>query len=438
MKRVVSCLLLVVLLLTACSASRSEMLQPVKFYYGAADARSGEYGAEDGALFWELRDLGPVLLDAGEILGVYLQGPESPGLRAPVPKGTTVENVLLQDGTLTIEFSEELQQLSGVERTLAAACLVRTMTQFSDIDSVALYSGGRPFLDGTLRMEDFLLLDDTATSDAVTLKLYFGSPDGRYLVEETRSGSFQSDSEIPLYIVQQLREGSLSQEGGSLFPEGTRVLGVQLQDGVCTVNLSESFLWYQPTTHVGARRLVLSVTNALTELPEIACVRFLCSGDPISYYMGLDLTEPVYRDERAIVMESTDTEDVTLYMPCGKQERLAPVPMLLSRTSGRNLETEVVNALLSAETINSYRNPFPEGTMLLSAETRDGLCTVVFNAAFAMTDSEEQEQAAIRSVVATLCALENVEQVTIELQNGKLTTIDSSEALTVVPAWLLP
>lgn len=438
MKRLISCLLLLALLLTACRASQEKMQQPVKFYYGAADARSGAYGTEEGALFWEVRDLGPVPLHAGQILDLYLQGPESSDLRSPFPKGTAVETVLLQDGTLTVELSEELQLLSGVERTLAAACLVRTMTQFSDIDSVVLYSGSRAFLDGTLTMDDFLLLDDTATSDAVTLKLYFGSEDGRYLVEETRSSSFQSDDGIPLYIVQQLREGPLSQEGKSLFPEGTRVLGVQLQEGVCTVDFSESFLWYQPTTHVEARRLVLSVVNALTELPEIACVRFLCSGEPISYYMGLDLTEPVYRDERAIVTESEDTEDVTLYLPCGKQERLAPVPMRLSRTSGRNLETEVVNALLSAETINSYRNPFPEGTMLLSAETRNGLCTVMFNAAFAMTESEEQEQEAVRSVVATLCALEHIDRVAIELQNSKLAAVDLSEPLTVEPAWLLP
>ena len=31
--------------------------------------------------------------------------------------------------------------------------------------------------------------------------------------------------------------------------------------------------------------MVLSVANTLTELPDIACVRFLCGGNPINYYM---------------------------------------------------------------------------------------------------------------------------------------------------------
>ena len=62
----------------------------------------------------------------------------------------------------------------------------------------------------------------------------------------------------------------------------------------------------------------------------------------------------------------------------------------------------------------------------------------MFNAAFAMTESEEQEQEAVRSVVATLCALEHIDRVAIELQNSKLAAVDLSEPLTVEPAWLLP
>ena len=183
------------------------------------------------------------------------------------------------------------------------------------------------------------------------------------------------------------------------------------------------------------------MVNALTELPEVACVRFLCGGSPLSYYMGLDLSETFYRDETAfgVGLGQEGAVDVTLYLPCGRQERLATVPMVLSLTSDRSLVNDTLAALLSVETLNGYVNPFPEGTVVLSADTAGDLCTVTFNSAFALCDSSEvQAKRAVRSVVATLCGLPGIDRVKIEIQNDELSHMDLSEPMTVEQAWLLP
>lgn len=430
MRRVIV-LLLCLTILTGCGSSQKEMEQPVKFYYCYRDAQSGSYGTETGALGVEIRDLGAAPRTAQEILAMYLQGPSDDTLISPFPQSVAVEQAALQNGVLTVTLSEDARVLSGIDRTAAVACLTQTMTQFSDITSVRFSVGGSFWNTGR-----FLLLDDTATSDAVTMKLYFGASDGNYLAEETRTNSFQSEGDMLRYILMQLAEGPADGQNRVLLPNGTRILGVQNNDGICTVNLSESFLWYQPATHMEARVMILSLVNTLTELPEVGCVQILCGGAPVSYYMGLDLREPFYRDESVLREAGQDGVDVTLYVPCGIQERLAPIQI---RQEEQASVMDVMEALLSVETINSYINPFPEGTMVLSAEEADGLCTVMFNAAFAMCDSDpSQAQKAVRSTVATLCQLDGIDRVSIKITNEKLTNVDLSEPLTMDLAWLLP
>lgn len=442
MKRWFAVLLCAVLLLAGCSRSQevseADMEQPVKFYY----CDVGEaYNAETGALAWELHDLGPERLPAAEILRLYLQGPEKNGLQSPFPADQTVKQTALNNGVLTVELGSEFNDLTGVERTLAAACLVQTMTQFVDIEAVALRCDGDGVWEHALTMEDFLLADDTATSDTVSVKLYFADAEGRYLVEETRSHSFLSDAEIPAYILQQLLEGPESASGHGLLAEGIEVLNVQTNGGVCTVNFSESFLQNVPQTHNVARLTILSIVNALTELPEITSVRFLCTGEAILEYGGVDPSEPLDRDELAFGegRGQEKTADVTLYVPCDSLDLLAAVPVVISRTAGRTLTADVLTTLIAFEARNGYGNPIPDGTMTLASEIKNGTCTVTFSSAFALCDADPaQAQQAVRSVVATLSALEGVERVSILVHNGKLTSVDLSEPLTVEADWLLP
>ena len=50
----------------------------------------------------------------------------------------------------------------------------------------------------------------------------------------------------------------------------------------------------------------------------------------------------------------------------------------------------------------------------------------------------EQAEQAVRSVVATLCALEGVSAVQIKIYNAQFTSVDLSEPLTVGEDWILP
>ena len=447
MKRWIALILAMLLsLLCACGKlevlSPEEMQQPVRLYYCVSEDVS--FRGDDGSLGWEYYDLGAQRLSSGEVLERYLAGPYGGQLSSPFPADLQLNDVTLTDELLVIDCSDAIRELQGVERTIAAAALIRTMTQFAGIEAVQILCNGAALSNGwsdPMVPDQFLLEDDTATSDASTIKLYFSDHDGKYLVEEVRNRSFDSETEIPGYIVEQILEGPREADRRPTIPDGTRLLGIQITNGICTLNLSEDFVRNRPETHKRARMAVYSLVNALTELSEVESVRFLCGGNELADYAGLDLSAPVYRDETVLGagLGQEDTLDVNFYLPAATQSRLAVVPAVIRRTAGRSLETDVVNALISRTDLNHYSNPIPEGTMVVNITVKDGLCELTLNSAFVVCDNDpEQAKLAVRSIVSTLCGLDSIDRVLLSIHNGKLTNVDISEIMTTDPDWILP
>lgn len=411
--------------------------QPVNFYYQAdASDFSG------GAIQAEIRDLGPETLPVEEILALYFRGPVSDNLRSPFPADLAVDEASLSGGVLTLAFNDAYASLSGVQLTLANACLVYTMVQFEGVERVCLQTAGSTLsgqLSVPLQAEDFLLVDDSDTNDQTTVKLYFSDENGRYLVEETRSRFFTFESDIPAYVLQQLLAGPQEDHALAALPEGTSLLGVQTEGGVCTVNFSEEFLLNRPQSYEQARMVVFSVVNSLTELPEIESVRILCAGEPVESGYDLDLTQPLCRDEAVMSGPvSSGSFDANLYVVLNDREALATVPTYVRRSDSRLLALDVLNALIAFKGINGYENPIPNGTLVVDLTEDDGLCQVTFNSSFALCDTDpEAATLAVRSVVATLCALDGIDRVRIQVYNSGLTHVDLSEPLTSDPAWVL-
>ena len=441
MKRVWSLLLAAVLLLGAGCHGETEQNRyenPVQRYYLYQDETTGEYAGALGAMGSEAAEFEE---DVAAYIQDYLEGPESPELRTPFPAGTSLEKCTLEDGTLTLELSDAFFALSGIDRTLAAACIVYSMVELPQVEEVVLAApegtGSDSLLATPLTPKSFLLFDDSATSDEMTLKLYFSDAGARFLVEETRTRSFASDAEVPTYLVEELLGEPEKETSLRVLPEGTALREITLDDGLVTVDFSQAFLENAPKTHVQARMAVFSLVNTLTELDQVERVQILCQGKKIDDYCGLDLTEPLTREESALDKGTKGSFDTNLYVPCGGA--LATVPSAIRRTVGRTVAADVLSALLSFTSCGGYENPFPAGTLAVEMEIRNGLCTVTFNSAFALCDSEPaQAEQAVRAVVATLCGLEGVSAVQIKIYNAQFTSVDLSEPLTVGEDWILP
>ena len=70
------------------------------------------------------------------LMEVLLEGPDSARLTSPFPDGLQLLDWQLEEGRLHLDLSEQYYSLSGVDLTLADACLTLTFCQREEVESV--------------------------------------------------------------------------------------------------------------------------------------------------------------------------------------------------------------------------------------------------------------------------------------------------------------
>jgi len=442
MKRTAILLLCIIGLLSGCDRTSSpvvsEMEQPVSFYYLSSEST---YHAAMGPLKAELRDL-----EHGksweELVAEYLSGPNSEALYSPFADGTAMEEVSLQDGILSLVPNDAFFDLQGADLSLATACIVHTMAQLPDVEAVVLTSSQARITDLVNRElvpEDFVLTASPVQQENM-VALYVPTEDSRSLRAEFVSFTeTETPEELAAFALRQLLNGVQGRQW-SVFPEGTNLLDVQVENGSCSINLSSDFFVNRPETALKTRMALLAAVNTLTAIEEIEQVFFFCEGQTLSDYNGFDLSQPFVRDERTISTYSNSAErDVTLYLPYGNGDKLIAVPLQMRSTNGKSIEKDVLGALIAYDGSNGIENPIPEDTMIASLSVKNRQCDVTFNSVLALADNDPQQAVrAIHSIVATLCALPTVDQVKISIDGNTMTSLDLSEPMTSMWQWITP
>lgn len=410
-----------VLICSGCSKTKEKTI-PVTFYYRNSGV---DYGTPDGIIGSETRVFNDDLPTYSTFLNLYFEEHiQNELLVSPFPEGLTCINTYLDDGVLTVVLSDEFGQLVGVERSIATACITKTLTQFEPVTGVCLETmssvedGLRP---AVLTDKDYVYQDMAAVDTEVAIKLYFSDANGRYLVATERKSYFNDAEQIPTYIVQELIKGPSERGQLGVMPEGTELRGVEVVDGVCTVDFSNEFLLNRPDTAALERMLILAIVNSLTELESIRSVNFLVEGRPVNQYLYMDLGISYLRDESAIGMirEGLNETDATLYVRGLSPNQVAAVPVCIRKNSQASIQALLLEQLLAFEDINGLRRTLPVGTVIQKVQMLDGVCYVDFSARFLeCAGNRTEERMAIYSVVASLTSLDDVNYVRISV-NGR-------------------
>lgn len=163
MRKLLSMILAVILLLglTACSSLNDKIQDPVYFYYRY---ESMNYGADPDVIGAEVYEAKGHRQDYEYLLSAYLMGPESYDFYNPFPEGSSLISFDLQRNTAYIHLSPSFSSLSGLNLTLACACITMTVCEMTGAQQVTI-SVADNLLDGkpqiTMTPEDFLLLDNS-------------------------------------------------------------------------------------------------------------------------------------------------------------------------------------------------------------------------------------------------------------------------------------
>ena len=127
---------LFIFVLAACSAKSSRQPAiPLHLYFASVL----DHGP---ALAWEpFPNSNPT---PEELILALLDGPSSAELRSPFPPGLSLLSCQLNQGLLTVDFSEQYSGLSAIDLTLSDYSLVLTLCQLEEVDALSITVSGRP------------------------------------------------------------------------------------------------------------------------------------------------------------------------------------------------------------------------------------------------------------------------------------------------------
>ena len=161
MKKALAMLLIRAMLLAGagCSRKSTPPQQPIHFYYPVWNV---VYDGQTELIQLEVRDSAEYLDDVESLLNIYLQGPVDEALRSPFPKKVTVSRYSATTNTAIVELSSNFASLSGIDLTLACACIASTLFDLTQLERVQI-SATDAQLDGmdsiTLERDDLHMID---------------------------------------------------------------------------------------------------------------------------------------------------------------------------------------------------------------------------------------------------------------------------------------
>lgn len=431
-KRLTAVLILLALLIglmAGCTFIASTK-DPLMLYYRRAEIayeENGLIGSENADFALER--------SAEPLADRYFDGPRKDGLVSPFPKGTELVSASVSNGVLSLELTDAFANLSGVDLSLALSCISMTFSQLEGVEAVELSTEHLPISgQAKIRLDrDQILLEDNSLEMAEnTLNVYYADERYRYLIAAEEKTKLEGTEEQAAFAISMLGAKPQNDALHATLPEGTEILDLSIEDGLCIVDFSADFYRNRPSSEAEERLTILSIVDTLTEFKEIENVQLYVEGEALSTYSRMDLTMKFTRDETAIgpVRAGLNEVDATLSVLRKNDWTLTEIPMRVKSEANETDSDAVLSALLNFGERNGYISPIPADTEVLSLTERGNRCMVDLSKDFAAgLTTEQSELLAVQSIVSSLTSLERIRYVniTIEGQASGLTYVNLNQ-----------
>ncbi len=144
-----------------CSSGSDVPEDAATVYYKRANI---SYGDRDGVIGASHLDTDGKEGDFSYLLGKYLQTPPGDGFSQTFPANLFLVSLKVEGLTAKVILSDQMAKLSGMDLTVACACLTRTVMSLTGcqeviISAISAQLDGRDFI--TLSADSYLLLDSS-------------------------------------------------------------------------------------------------------------------------------------------------------------------------------------------------------------------------------------------------------------------------------------
>ena len=220
-------------------------------------------------------------------------------------------------------------------------------------------------------------------------------------------GDRKDPEELAAALLERLLEGPVEESLRSTIPQGTTLLGVTVDQGQATVDLSAA---YGTLSGVALTLADYAITFTLTQLEEVSAVKITVAGQELAYR-----EEQVFHARDVLLSPKEDvvsTLAVRLYFP-DQKGTLTPEDRVLDLYEGDTQVGAVSRALELGPQTKGLNPIFPEGFRANSLWLEENVCYVNLASALLGYLPEDRDQAGqvLDALQRSLCSLESVEEV---------------------------
>ena len=229
-----------------------------------------------------------------ELIQCLSTNPEKLEYKAPLLMGFQVLDVTWDGEKVLLDVDKSYLELPTATEVLTRASVVRTLTQLDKVNYVGITVEGNQLFDSLGNVVGWMNADrfidnngnEINTYEQVRVMLYFAGEDGTNLIAAYREKYYSTSIPLERFVVDELIAGPRGHVEG-LYPTinpATRVISVMTKDGICYVNMDESFLTV--VNNVSTDVSIYSIVNSLVELNNINKVQILINGETPSGFQS--------------------------------------------------------------------------------------------------------------------------------------------------------
>ena len=277
-------LALALLLLAACAPSPEEQSAADNYtLYLAARLEDSDGGDAIRERSVRVADSGamPTAKLAETLISELLETGDDLELRSPFPSGTSLQKLTVAGGRAAVDLSEPYARLSGIDLSIADACLTLTLTQLDGIYAVHITANGRelPYRrTQLLTAADALLSSGEDVIRPIDVSLWFWDASADALRAQQQTIALYEGQSRVSAVVDALKRGAAGDDTlQTLLPESFAILSARTEDGICYVNLSGYVM--QSIDETQRTPIMESLSRSILSLSGVEEVQYMVDGE---------------------------------------------------------------------------------------------------------------------------------------------------------------
>lgn len=269
---------------------------------------------------------------------------------------------------------------------------------------------------------------DKTANEILTITAYYKDSEN-VLIPVTRK--IEKEEGVAKAVIKTMIENETNREAlrplglKPVLPEGTEILGINIENGIAIIDFNSKLLGY--STARDENNIITSIVYSLTEFETINAVRILINGyvkEELKY--SGDISGTLKRDNILINSDKLNTDSKTMKLDVylfkyleNKHEKLLPVSMEYIGVSKDKLPMEIVGSLSKEPKDPNLYTQMPENARLLDSSISDEVLTLNFSKEIKNYGGNSREEGLIKQILYTMKQINGIKKIRILIEGKK-------------------